>query len=155
MLRQAELYLSGNSRKTNKKSRTTDKPKPVLSSKKSMLKSIEDAVMQIKQGDERNEHIKNENFASKILYSSQASFSEVKTRIKNFYGIVTGYAKSKYNEAKETKTQNLEGWQIGIEFSKYCNFIFFPKKIKKMTSYLMDLGALPDRIHASPALCYF
>ena len=163
ILGQAELYLSNSISKRAKRKQTavssSFKARSAKTKNNTLDSQMYDAILKIKQQEEiaiRNS-IEKHGFISKIVsYTTEVKefVSEIKFQFRNFYQTGIEYAKSKYEAIKEAK-KNLEGWQIGIEFSKYCNFIFFPKKPKKITGYLIDLGVLPDRINASPVLCYF
>ena len=82
-------------------------------------------------------------------------FTNIKSNVRKLYDGFKSYVKSKYKVTEERKKDDVHGWQIGIEFSRYCNFIFFPKKPKKITGYLIDLGVMLDFINPSPVYCNF
>jgi ASC-1-like (ASCH) protein len=97
-------------------------------------------------------------FASKSAgYATQtiALLREIKSGFMNLYSSVVSYTRSIYkSEGVIKKKGGVQGYQIGIEFSRYCHFIFFPRKPKKITGYLIDLGILVDYVNPAPTFCY-
>jgi len=108
-----------------------------------------------KSGNLEEPLITNKNNISEIFNYSAEFFSEFRTSVKSLYGSLIKYTKSKYKSEKSNKNISKNCWQIGIDISSTCNFIFYPKKEKKVTGQLIDMGILFDYINPAPALCYF
>ena len=175
MSRPTELYLSRESKSkalqtsqiASLSSRTSNNSDKELYNKsikdKTIDNEIEDAIEQINTSEDIVEtplkKDKNEDFMSKIVrYGAQAkeTFREIKSTFKNIYESIVGYVKSKYiREEEQERKIDKDCWQIGIDFSRTCNFIFFPKKPKRITGILIDKGILLDYVNPAPALCYF
>lgn len=165
-----ELYLSRQIKNRtklaiNKKSLNSDissKLTSKSSSNRTIENEIDDAIKKINKLEDHliESSLKKEErtLASTIIeYASQAKdfFSEVKSGLKSFYESIINYSKSIYKSNKQKKKIDPDCWQIGIDVSRTCNFIFFPKKMKKIMGIMIDKGIMLDYINPSPVLCYF
>ena len=174
MLEKTELYLSNefksavkskkhqNKFLAKKDSDISSKLTRKSSSNRTIENEIDDAIKKINKLEDHliESSLKKEErtLASTIAeYTSQAKdfFSEVKSGLKSFYESNINYSKSIYKSNKQKKKIDPDCWQIGIDVSRTCNFIFFPKKMKKIMGIMIDKGIMLDYINPSPVLCYF
>ena len=172
MLQPTELYLSRshNIKLTKNKIKSSKTSNLDRMLNKNNIKTgtidneIEDTIEQINSSEREDVETplkkdNNEDFMSKIVrYGTQAkeTFKEIKSTLKNLYGAIVGYAKSNYvTGEKQERKNDPDCWQIGIDVSRTCYFIFFPKKPKKITGILIDKGILLDYINPAPVFCNF
>lgn len=110
-----------------------------------------------------SQEVSRESISSKLNFDgkpdkAKKSFMDLipkaKEKAKNLYLGLVEYFSSKYKPEKEN-IQKKDCWQVGMDISSVCNFIFFPKKMKKVVGIMIDKGIMVDYINPAPAYCNF
>jgi len=158
ILNSAELYLHAESENNSESIKLDSKKNTTIDNEieKAMSHVIDKGKIEFSNKRAKNEK-DDDSLGNLMEYISKAEeiFEGVIPSVKKLYNTFISYAKSIYKGKKENKNKDKDCWQIGIDISRVANFIFFPKKAKKVTGQLIDKGILLDYINPSPALTYF
>tara|TARA_Y100000310_G_C20452376_1_gene701400 strand:+ start:144 stop:692 length:549 start_codon:yes stop_codon:yes gene_type:complete len=114
--------------------------------------NIEATLEQQDSADVRDRKIEMKSETNGYFTAFHNILDEVKSVVKSAYGAIVGYSKYLTRVKKKIKP---DCWQIGMDVSSVANFIFFPKKMKKITGIMIDKGIMLDYINPAPAYCNF
>jgi len=125
--------------------------KILVTKRKTIDSEIEKAMLEVNKLDTNQKgSIVEENA---VTGYAKHFFTELKSAFQTLYKTVLKY--TNYGKTKEAKKIRPDCWQIGIDFSSVCNFIFFPMKQKKIAGILIDKGIMLDYINPAPVYCNF